>query len=444
MDDKQHHVLIVDDVQDNLDLLQRILEGWDYSVGFALDGFAALDLARQNPFDAIILDIMMPGIDGIETCRRIREDLELHTVPIIMLTGMDDNTTLAKCLEVGADDFIAKPFNRIVLRARLESAIRRKELEDVILNTNQYLEQKVSERTSELFESNRQLQKEIQLRRLKEQELVDFQEQLADIVVQKTRDLEQSRDRALSAEKAMSGFLANMTHELRTPLHSILSFTRFGLAKAEAEKVDIDAVIENFHEIQSSGEVLLGLINNLLDLSKLKSGKMAYEFQAVNLNDILNQVINEFSVLQEEKWIFIKNEIENTELDAELDIAKISQVLRNLLSNALKFSPDNTVVRVCHRETDNNLLEISIIDQGPGIPESELESIFDNFSQSSNTSSNAGGTGLGLSICKEIIEQGHRGLIWASNNPDAGATFTLSLPRHQRLESGPFWQGKQA
>ncbi|NIR93335.1 MAG: response regulator, partial [Gammaproteobacteria bacterium] len=148
MDDKQHHVLIVDDVQDNLDLLQRILEGWDYSVGFALDGFAALDLARQNPFDAIILDIMMPGIDGIETCRRIREDLELHTVPIIMLTGMDDNTTLAKCLEVGADDFIAKPFNRIVLRARLESAIRRKELEDVILNTNQYLEQKVSERTS--------------------------------------------------------------------------------------------------------------------------------------------------------------------------------------------------------------------------------------------------------------------------------------------------------
>ncbi|NIR93334.1 MAG: hybrid sensor histidine kinase/response regulator, partial [Gammaproteobacteria bacterium] len=75
----------------------------------------------------------------------------------------------------------------------------------------------------------------------------------ADIVVQKTRDLEQSRDRALSAEKAMSGFLANMTHELRTPLHSILSFTRFGLAKAEAEKVDIDAVIENFHEIQSSG-----------------------------------------------------------------------------------------------------------------------------------------------------------------------------------------------
>jgi signal transduction histidine kinase len=436
-------VLIVDDTEDNLELLKRLLVSWGYDVTAVDNGFSAIDLANESRYDTIILDVMMPDIDGIETCRRIREEVKDKVTPIIMLTGLDDTKTLAQCLDAGADDFIGKPFNRIVLQSRLDSAIRRKELEDVFINTNQYLEEKVKERTEELEHTNQELQKENQLRLQKEQELVEFQDQLADIVVQKTRDLELSRDRALSAEKAMTAFLANMTHELRTPLHSILSFTRFAIAKAENDKPDIPAVIDHLHEVKSSGENLLELINNLLDLSKLKAGKMMYEFQPTNLHTLIDQVAHEFSILQEEKWVLIRNQVDR-DLTIDLDNSKISQVFRNLLSNALKFSPRNSNITIDTGAMDSSHIEVIVSDEGPGIPEDELTQVFDNFQQSSQTRSNAGGTGLGLAICKEIVEAGHRGLIRAKNNKDQGASFVLYLPRHQSYENHNLWQAKQS
>lgn len=436
-------ILIVDDIQDNLELLDRLLRGWGYMVIAVDNGFAALEQVKETEFDAIILDVMMPDIDGIETCRRIRDEIYNKVTPIIMLTGLDDTKTLAQCLDAGADDFIGKPYNRIVLQSRLDSAIRRKELEDVFINTNHYLEEKVRERTAELRITNEELNKENQLRLKKEQELVEFQDQLAEIVVQKTRDLEISRDRALSAEKAMSAFLANMTHELRTPLHSILSFTRFGLSKADNDEPDIPAVIDNLLEVKHSGEILLELINNLLDLSKLKAGKMMYDFQPTNLYSLIDNVSHEFTVLQEEKWVLIQNQIDEDIL-IDMDSSKISQVFRNLLSNALKFSPQNSTITIHEGQNDKSHIEIVITDEGPGIPEEELKQIFDNFHQSSTTRSNAGGTGLGLAICKEIIEAGHRGLIRARNNKTTGASFVLYLPRHQNFENHNLWQGQDS
>lgn len=436
-------ILIVDDIEDNLELLKRLLDGWGYTVTTANNGFDAIKLVTDSDFDAIVLDVMMPEIDGIETCRRIREEVKNIVTPIIMLTGLDDTKTLAQCLDAGADDFISKPYNRIVLQSRLESAIRRKELEDVFINTNLYLEEKVKERTQELQIANEELRKENLLRLQKEQELVEFQDQLADIVVQKTRDLELSRDRALSAEKAMTAFLANMTHELRTPLHSILSFTRFALTKAQKDPPDIPEVIENLHEVKISGENLLALINNLLDLSKLKAGKMMYEFHPTNLRALIEQVAHEFTILQEEKWVLIQNEIDQN-ITIDLDNSKIAQVFRNLLSNALKFSPRNSKITIHTGAIDASHVEVIVSDEGPGIPDEELNIIFDNFQQSSHTRSNAGGTGLGLAICKEIVEAGHRGLIRAKNNNDKGASFVLYLPRHQSYESYNLWQSQQS
>lgn len=439
MTKSKYKILIVDDVPENLHLLSRVIENWGYEVTAVDHGHDAIKLAEQHEFDAIILDIMMPDISGIELCRHIREELQIKLTPIIMLTGLDDNQTLAQCLEVGADDFIGKPFNSIVLRSRLLSAIRRKELEDEIIRTNMSLEDKVQERTAELSQTNDKLQREIELRRQKEQELIEFQEQLADMVVQKTQDLELSRDSALAAEKSMSAFLANMTHELRTPIHSILSFTRFGITNATLENPDLDAVVNNIKEAQDSGKNLLALIDNLLDLSKLKAGKMVYDFQSVDLYQLIERVIHEFSVLQEEKWVFIENNLEQLDLSIDIDSERISQVFRNLFSNALKFSPPGSKILLHGNYIDDGRLQIHIEDQGPGIPADELESIFDSFHQSSNTSSNAGGTGLGLTICKEIVESGHRGHLCATNNTQQGASFIVTLPRYQRLDGPRFW-----
>ena len=277
---------------------------------------------------------------------------------------------------------------------------------------NKRLEQRVRDRTRELKSRNEQLQQEIKKHR------------------QTAEKLAEAKMAAEEASQAKSDFLANMSHELRTPMHGILGFAKFGIDRID--RLDKQSLLDFFKEIKSCGDRLLLLLNDLLDLSKLESGKIIYEFDEYNLKTIVETVLKEFSAIASEKNMSFQTEMIEGEASAVLDEGKIIQVTRNLLSNAIKYSPADTMVTL-RLEGDEDKITLAVIDQGIGIPEDELEDVFDKFVQSSKTKTAAGGTGLGLPICYRIVSD-HKGRIWAENNDSVGTTFTVELPRKQKAK----------
>ena len=249
-------------------------------------------------------------------------------------------------------------------------------------------------------------------------------------VESRTRELNDAMHEAQCANNAKSEFLANMSHELRTPMHGILSFSEFGLAKFSS--APRDKLQYYFEQIKISGSSLLNLLNNLLDLSKLESGKMTYEFKFQPLKPIIGSITSEFSAVLLEHDIQL--EYQNINNEVFIDQEKIIQVFRNLVSNAIKFSEDHSQIMIStslEQITDEQhkpveVVKVSVQDSGIGIPESELDSVFDKFIQSSKTRSLSRGTGLGLAICKEIINA-HNGQIWAENDEHKGAIISFYL-----------------
>jgi signal transduction histidine kinase len=220
-----------------------------------------------------------------------------------------------------------------------------------------------------------------------------------------------------------------MSHELRTPMHAILSFSRLGIDRSHGGQGSLERLTQYLERIHQSGNRLLTLLNDLLDLSKLEAGKMHYEYDHHELRDIAGTVVAELAMLAREKEVLVSIDEAGLAPRAWCDAARIAQVVRNLLSNAIKFTPTGRAVRIviaADMLDAEPAARLQVIDEGVGIPPDELEAVFDKFVQSSKTKSGAGGTGLGLAICHEIVQQ-HGGRLWAQNNPDDGACFTLLL-----------------
>ena len=241
--------------------------------------------------------------------------------------------------------------------------------------------------------------------------------------------LKKSRDIAESANQAKSLFLTQMSHELRTPMHAVLSYSQLGASRVN--KATPEKLKEYFDQIHASGSSLMGLLNNLLDLARLESGKMPLQIIETDLRHVVAQSISEFSPIATGKGValtFVENGLDSV---AMADPDKMHQVMRNLISNAIKFTPEGGKVEVTFSQATSDagqMLAIQVSDTGVGIPPSELPTIFDQFVQSSTNTKEAGGTGLGLAICREIV-QAHHGMIEVRNNPEKGTTFTVTLPR---------------
>ena len=238
------------------------------------------------------------------------------------------------------------------------------------------------------------------------------------------RDLRRAKENAEQANAAKSEFLANMSHELRTPLHSILSFSELGMEKVDT--ANTKKLLDYFEEIHDNGGTLLHLLNSLLDLAKLESGKMTFYFEQIDLNEPILSVINEMNIRFSERELSVRVVEPSTKTKCVADPEKIKQVVRNLLANAIRFSPDGGEIEIAWRQ-NNDVVRVSVGDQGVGIPKDELDGIFQKFVQSSKTKTGAGGTGLGLSICREIIQK-HKGQIWAENRLPVGAMFIFEFP----------------
>ncbi|MBL3529400.1 MAG: CHASE domain-containing protein [gamma proteobacterium endosymbiont of Lamellibrachia anaximandri] len=285
----------------------------------------------------------------------------------------------------------------------------------------QEIQQEVDHKTRELERANKKL--EILYRNAIEQQ----------------ETLEHTMRRAEEANSAKSEFLANMSHELRTPMHAILSFSAFGQKKWEtATRKKLSGYFSHIH---ASGERLLILLNDLLDLSKLEAGRMILECQKCDLRIEANKCVHELEGYMTDRGVQCELLPSKMDTQGEFDAMRISQVITNLLSNAIKFTPAGGVVQISvsqdRLEIDGHetaALLLSVLDQGIGIPKEELNTIFEKFIQSSKTRTGAGGTGLGLAISKEIIEA-HAGRIWVENNLEQGAQFHFLIPVTPLIQS---------
>ncbi|MCP4756365.1 MAG: response regulator [Proteobacteria bacterium] len=418
--EKASSVLIMDDEFLFRDSVADYLSGLGFITFQAEDGREGLELYRKEKPDLLLVDLSMPVIDGMGVLEEVVK--ESPETPIIVISGTKVLQDALQALRIGAWDFVTKPILDFgVLRHSIGMALERLEL----LRKNRQYQQNLEHQAAELMKTNDSLIREIAERNRLEEMLTDYNERLEEMVRERTIELVEAKSQAEAANRAKSEFLANMSHELRTPLHGILSFSSFG--KKKIEQANKEQLLDFFTEINSSGNRLLNLLNDLLDLAKLEAGKMEYQFRRSKLSALVEIVLSELSAFSHEKEVDIDFKRPGFDDTAEFDSDKILQVVRNLLSNAIKYSPSKSTVQMEIHDLDSNV-GLSVCDSGIGIPAEEADDIFEKFVQSSMTSTGAGGTGLGLPICRQIIGD-HKGGIWAENNPDQGATFSFSVPK---------------
>jgi signal transduction histidine kinase len=257
----------------------------------------------------------------------------------------------------------------------------------------------------------------------RDDELGDLARLVRDFFAQRGH-LVKAREATEAAALAKQQFLANISHELRTPMYGIISFSRFGIEDAPGGTRE--ELLDYFQQISTCGATLLYLLDDLLDLAKFDSGRMRLEFGATSIDEVAREAAQEFTSFYRERKVTLDFQADPGLAPVRADRNRLRQIFRNILSNAGKFTPvGSTVVLRVAKAGDH--VRVTVEDSGRGIPENELESVFDRFSQASNNRGGSGGTGLGLPLCRELVKA-HGGRIWAENRESGGTRMIVEIP----------------
>ncbi|MCA9959952.1 MAG: hybrid sensor histidine kinase/response regulator [Anaerolineales bacterium] len=395
---QQKSILIVDDNPTNIAVIADYLEEQGFNVLVARDGLSGLEKAEYALPDLVLLDVMMPGIDGFDTCRRLKENEKTRRIPVIFMTALTETEHKIQGFRAGGVDYVTKPFQQEEVLARVMTHLQLNEL-------TQHLEQLVHLRTAEL------------------QTAYSYLQQL---------------------DRAKLDFIQVTSHELRTPLSIIDGYTQL---LQENEKVVTDD--EAFHLVQN---ILKGtgrmqyVLNHILDALQIEQQLIRPYFQPVHFSEIINTLHHQFdTTLQMRHLRFTSQHLQELPTiwaDEEL----MRKLFYHLLVNAIKYTPDGGLIQVTAREipasNEPAQMEIVIQDNGIGIEPDQLELIFEKFYQggavafhsTGQTTFKGGGPGLGLAIAKGIIAV-HNGQIWAESDgydevTCPGSRFIVRLPLH--------------
>ncbi len=373
-------LLIVDDEERNIRLLKALLAPQNYNLLQATHGEEALRRIAEEAPDMVLLDVMMPKINGFEVCRRLKQDEKTKTIPVILVTALSEKQHRVQALEAGADDFISKPVDQTELTVRVKSLLRIK----------------------------------------------SYQDEISD----KLREIAAKNTRLLELEKVRDGLFHMIVHDLRNPLTAISTYLQLSAMDAEnpsePQQPRLHRCLFFCHELER-------MIQNLLDTSKMEEGKMQLNREAVDLSQMVEEVLERFTPTLEERKIALSFSGNGDIPKISLDRSILKRVISNLVDNAIRYTPKGGTIAV---SLDLAPLEealcLSIKDSGPGLPAEYHQKIFDKFEQVTlkKDGDRAGSSGLGLTFCKMAVEA-HGGKIWVeSEGLGKGCNFRVHLPKN--------------
>jgi signal transduction histidine kinase len=359
-DDPRFKILIVDDVTKNIQLVASILKEVGYEIYYALDGPMALEQLKRETFDLILLDVMMPGMDGFEVCEKIKEKTEYADIPIVFLTAKADIESIKHGFKIGGVDYITKPFNREELLARVKTHLR----------------------------------------------------------------IQQHRKELQSLNATKDRFFSIIAHDLKSPFNQLLGLSE--LIESLAAKSDDEEIRNMALLINESAKKGKDLLENLLDWSRNQTGSISFNPTDVSLKVLVDDILEMTRYYAKQKSIEINLNIPE-DLMVVADENMLKTVMRNLLTNAIKFTPNRGIIQVGATRGQDHI-HITVRDNGVGIKPEILPKLF-RIDQNPTTkgTSEEKGTGLGLILCKEFVDM-HKGKIWAESTPGEGSIFHVTLP----------------
>ena len=374
MKDEVSVILVVDDTPANLEVLFELLDEKGFEVLTATNGESGIKRAKHAQPDLILLDVMMPDIDGFETCLRLKAHEKTRNIPIIFMTALTKTDNKVKGLELGAVDYITKPIQAQEVMARIRTHL-----------------------------TIQQLQNDVQA---------------------KNRDLTAALERERELNALKSRFISMASHELRTPLTTMNVsadlLQRYGHRMSD-EKKD-----EELGLIKKTIKRMTGLLDEVLMASKAEAGRFEYHPALIDVKEFCQRIVDQFKAMSVETHTIVFSCQGNT-FQASVDAQLLEHILSNLLSNAIKYSPAGGIVSV-EFESHPESMTFRIKDEGIGISEADQQHLFDAFHRGENVG-DIKGTGLGMSIVKQFVEL-HGGTIHVDSELQKGATFTINLPLH--------------